>query len=86
MKGKIDMFTAVQLAKEMKLPPKRVRAILRKAGVKHDGRWKFETGEKAKLKELIRASRARANLAKARKPATRRALPKPSASVEARVH
>lgn len=56
----MKMFTAVQLAKEMKLSPKRVRSILRKAGYEHDGRWKFPTDEKAEMKETIRAARKRA--------------------------
>lgn len=56
----MKMFTAVQLAKEMKLSPKRVRSILRKAGYEHDGRWKFPVGDKPKMKEAIRNARKRA--------------------------
>lgn len=70
-------FTAVQLAKEMKLPPKRVRSILRKAGFKHDGRWKFPVEQKAKMKETVRAARRRATVA----PVVKR-----RAEVEHRVH
>lgn len=56
----MKMFTAVQLAKEMKLSPKRVRSILRKAGYEHDGRWKFPVGDKPKMKEAVRNARKRA--------------------------
>ena len=56
----MKMFTAVQLAKEMKLSPKRVRSILRKVGYEHDGRWKFPVGDKPAMKEAIRNARKRA--------------------------
>lgn len=56
----MKMFTAVQLAKEMKLSPKRVRSILRKIGYEHDGRWKFPVGDKPKMKEAVRNARKRA--------------------------
>ena len=56
----MKMVTAVQIAKEMKLTPKRVRSILRKQGMEHDGRWKFPASDKEKLKATIRAARKRA--------------------------
>lgn len=80
----MKMFTAVSLAKEMKLPPKRVRAILRQAGLQHDGRWKFPVDQKARLKETIRNARRRANVAKKSSKAPRR--PVTHREVEHRVH
>ena len=81
------MITAVQLAKEMKLPPKRVRAILRQSGMEHDGRWKFPSDQKTKLKEVIRSSRKRANVAKAKAPAKKAgAKRKPTVEAAATMH
>lgn len=70
------MFTAVQLAKEMKLPPKRVRAILRKASMTHDGRWRFPMGEKAKLKEVVRNARKKATVKREASAKVARKAPK----------
>jgi hypothetical protein len=50
------IVTAVQIAKEMRLPPKRVRAILRSRGVsKAGGRWEFPSEQRGELKRLIRS-------------------------------
>lgn len=78
----MKMFTAVQLAKEMKLSPKRVRSILRKAGYEHDGRWKFPVGDKPKMKEAVRNARRRSTR-KAPAPVARR---KPSVDNHASLH
>lgn len=69
----LQTFTAVQLAKEMKLPPKRLRAIIRKLGNwKHDGRWQFAMADKPKLKKAIVEARrkpaAPKKVAAAKKP------------------
>lgn len=49
------IVTANQIAREMRLPPKRVRAILRSRGVmKVGGRWEFPQEVKADIKKLIR--------------------------------
>lgn len=80
----MKMFTAVQLAKEMKIPPKRIRAILRKAKVEHGGRWKWPVAEKKKIVELVKAGRR----TKAKSGAQRRATAprKRPVEIEHRVH
>lgn len=57
--AKAKSVTAADLAREMDLPPKRVRAILRTLGYQHDGRWAFPVGEKAAIKAAIKESRRR---------------------------
>jgi hypothetical protein len=60
--------TAAQIAQEMSLPPKRVRAILRKLEMSHDGRWSWPVSEKAKIKQAIKDARKRPVKAKAAAP------------------
>jgi len=51
----------VAIANEMKVSPKRARAVLRAASYVRPGtRWVFDADEKQKIKELIRNSRKRA--------------------------
>jgi len=51
-------ITAIQIAREMKLPEKRVRAILRDRGFTKDGgRWVFAVSQKSEIKSVIRAAR-----------------------------
>lgn len=59
MEMEMKTFTAVQLAREMKLTPKRVRSILRKEGYSNKGRWVFPLSDKMKMKEQIRNARKR---------------------------
>lgn len=66
------MITAADIANEMSLPPKRVRAILRKLAYEHDGRWKWPVSEKAAIKAAIKESR--------RRPKAAVAAPKPKQS------
>lgn len=48
-------FTATQIATELNLNPKKVRAILRKAGFQRNGtRWTFDVSERAKVRQTIR--------------------------------
>lgn len=50
------IVTAIQIAKEMRLPPKRVRSILRSRGIeKAGGRWEFPVSQKGDIKKLIRS-------------------------------
>jgi hypothetical protein len=83
-----SMVTAVQIAKEMKLPPKRVRSILRQAGMKHDGRWRFEAAQKTKIKDIVRNARKKASVARPkRKAAAAKVARRPKAeSAEATMH
>lgn len=81
-------FTAPQLAREMKLPPKRVRAILRQNGIKRPGgRWEFPMSEKARFKAMVRGARKRATVARPRSPVVaKRAARKVSNEERASLH
>jgi hypothetical protein len=70
------MVTAAQIAQEMSLPPKRVRAILRKLEMSHDGRWRWPVAEKAQVKQAIKDARKR--------PVKAKAAPKPKGKVAAK--
>lgn len=61
--AKKDHVTAAEIAREMKLSPKRVRAVLRAAGYVREGtRWHFPAGDKGLIKKLVRDSRKRATI------------------------
>lgn len=61
-------FTATQLASDMNLNPKKVRAILRKAGYQRPGtRWTFDNSEKSRIRAVIREATKKASQPRRRK-------------------